>query len=51
MAQSVKLGNTEYRAIKAYAKKTGKFIEYLLNEAVRKYLAEVAVAEKEHANR
>jgi hypothetical protein len=38
--QSVKIGSLEYKAIKALAKKRGQFITFLLNEAIRAYLAE-----------
>jgi hypothetical protein len=36
--KSVKLGDAEYRQIKALAAKSGRFVTYLLNEAVRAYL-------------
>lgn len=35
----VRIGAAEYKAMKALAKKRGQFLTYLLNEAVRQYLA------------
>jgi hypothetical protein len=44
--QSVKIGATEYKAIKALAKKRGQFITFLLNEAIRFYLSETPAERK-----
>jgi len=46
MLRTVKIGEAEYRAIKALAKKRGRFIQYLLNEAIRQYLASEQSKEK-----
>ncbi len=37
--KTVKIGETEYRAIKAFAKKRGNLLQYVLTEAIRQYLA------------
>jgi hypothetical protein len=39
MLRTVKIGEAEYRAIKALADKRQQFLQYHLNEAVRVYLA------------
>jgi hypothetical protein len=44
--RSVKIGSIEYKAIKALAKKRGQFITFLLNEAIRMYLAETPAERK-----
>lgn len=38
MFKTVKISEKEYREIRALAKKQGKFLQFLLNEAVRQYL-------------
>jgi hypothetical protein len=38
MLRTVKIGEPEYKAIKALAIKRGRFIQFLLNEAIRQYL-------------
>jgi hypothetical protein len=34
----VKIGESEYRAIKALAKERGQFLQFVVNEAIRAYL-------------
>lgn len=38
MEKTVKIGKREYEALKALARKRGQFLQYVLNEAVRKYV-------------
>ncbi len=38
MLRTVKIGEQEYRAIKALAKKRGNLLQYILTEAIRAYL-------------
>lgn len=46
MLKTVRIGKSEYLAMKVLAKKRGQFITYLLNEAVRQYLKTVESQEK-----
>jgi hypothetical protein len=39
MLKTVKIGMVEYKAIKAHAKKNGHYLQYVLTEAIRQYLA------------
>ena len=39
MLQTVKIGKSEYTAIKALAKKRGMLLQHLLNQAVKRFLA------------
>jgi hypothetical protein len=39
MLKTVKIGMSEYRAIKALAKKDGRYLQHHLTEAIRTYLA------------
>lgn len=38
MEKTIKVGQREYEAIKALAKKRGQFLKYVINEALRKYV-------------
>lgn len=39
MLTTVKIGKAEQQAMKALAKSRGQFLSFLLNEAIRQYLA------------
>lgn len=46
MLKTVKIGMQEYKAIKALAEKRGQFLQYVLNAALRSYLAAEQSKEK-----
>lgn len=38
MEKTVKVGKKEYEALKALAKRRGQFLQFVLNEAIRRYV-------------
>lgn len=46
MLKTVKIGMSEYKAVKALAKKDGRYLSYHLTAAIKAYLAAQSQAEK-----
>jgi len=48
MFRPVKINDSEYQEIRALAKKRGQFVQYLLTQAIRQFLATEKDKEKAH---